>query len=113
MACAATACVQPAYDHVVVYRVDVSAIPNVTSVGVRGSSEPLSWGNDFTLSPRADSAGIYEATVTHHSGSRTTEVKFTANGTFELDGKDNRTVRFTNPNANNDTTIYRVVFNAP
>jgi hypothetical protein len=107
------ACVQPAYDHVVIYRVDVSAVPNVSAVGLRGSTEPLSWGNDFSLAPRPDSAGLYEAIVTQRTGSRVTEVKFTANGGFELVGRENRKVRFARPDAGNDTTVFRVVFNVP
>jgi putative oxidoreductase len=116
-ACAAAAagalsgCVQKAYDRVVVYRVDVSAVPNVSAVGLRGRSEPLSWDKDLPLQPRADSAGVYEAVVTHHTGSLTTEVKFTVNGTFELEGSDNRVVRWPPTTTGNDTTIYRVVFN--
>ncbi len=50
-------CVQNAYDRTVVYEVDVSAVPDVQSVGVRGSDTPLSWRTDVPLT-RRDSSGI-------------------------------------------------------
>jgi hypothetical protein len=107
----AAACVQKAYDRVIVYRVDVSGIPDVKSVGLRGRSAPLSWDKDTAMRPLADSADIYELVVTHRTGSLTTEVKFTVNGAFEFEGGDNRTVRMAPAKADNDTTLYRGVFN--
>ncbi len=107
----ASACVQQAYDRVVVYRVDVSAVPDVKAVGVRGRTAPLSWDQDVAMRPLPDSNGVYEVAVTHRTGSLTTEVKFTVNGSFEFDGGENRTVRMGRATADRDTTLYRGVFN--
>ncbi|HYW32772.1 MAG TPA: hypothetical protein VE869_14835, partial [Gemmatimonas sp.] len=39
-------CVQPAYERIVVYELDVSGQKAVTTVGVRGDDSPLSWRKD-------------------------------------------------------------------
>lgn len=106
-----SACVQKAYDRVVVYRVSVSGVPDVQSVGLRGQGNPLSWSKDLPLTPVPDSAGLYQVVVTHHTGSIATEVKFTVNGQFEFEGGDNRIVRVKPTTIGNDTTVYRGVFN--
>lgn len=113
LAPALAGCVQPAYDRTVIYRVDVSKVSDVQSVGVRGRGGSLSWDRDVLMTPVADSAGLYEAVVTHRTGALTTEVKFTVNGTFELANADNRTVRWTATRVGNDTMVYRAVFNVP
>lgn len=106
-----SACVQKAYDRVVIYRVSVTGVPDVKSVGLRGQGNPLSWDKDIPLAPVPDSAGVYQAIVTHHTGSIATEVKFTVNGQFEFEGSDNRIVRMKPTTVGNDTTMYRGVFN--
>lgn len=106
-------CVQAAYDRTVVYVVDVSAVPNVTTVGIRGEDQPLSWGRDTPLTPVADSAGLYTATVTTKTGRLTTEVKFVVNGTFEYsDSQDdsNRKVSLPPTITGGDTIRYRAVY---
>ena len=107
----ASGCVQKAYDRVVVYRVSVSGVHDVQSVGLRGEGNPLSWSKDLPLTPVPDSAGLYQAIVTHHTGSIATEVKFTVNGQFEFENADNRVVRIPPTTVGNDTTVYRGVFN--
>ncbi len=105
-------CVQPAYDRTVLYQLDVSAIPNVRTVGVRGRDKPLSWDADVALTQSASGAP-YTAAVTYHTGYLITEVKFVVNGEFELPGKDNRKVRLARTTTGGDTTVYRAVFNTP
>lgn len=107
------ACVQPAYDRTVVYRVDVSRVADVRAVGVRGSDQPLSWDTDLALTPIPDSVGLYGGAVTYRTGSLRTEVKFTANGTFELQNAPNRIVRLVPTTRGNDTTVVRVTFDVP
>jgi hypothetical protein len=104
---ATTGCVQKAYDRTVVYELDVSALDSVKTVGLRGDDRPLVWQQDQPMTAVvADS--LYRTTVTYHTGYRTTDVKFTVNGTFEFDNGDNRRVPF---EMNGDTTIYRARFN--
>lgn len=111
LTCAATttACVQQAYDRTVVYELDVSALDSVRTVGVRGGDTPLSWETDSAMTPVTPQR-LYRAVVTYHTGFLKTEVKFTVNGRFELDGKDNRRVAF---DMTRDTTVYRAVFDTP
>ena len=100
-------CVQPAYDRVVVYELDVSGQKNVQSAGVRGDEKPLSWNEDQAMTVVVPDS-LYRTTVTYRSGRLKTEVKFTVNGTFEFDNADNRRVPF---DMSGDTTIYRARFN--
>jgi putative oxidoreductase len=107
-------CVQAAYDRTVVYRVDVSALPNVSSVGLRGEDQPLSWDQDTPMMPVPDSAGLYTATVTTRTGRLITDVKFVVNGRFEFSdakNQENRKVPLPRTTAGGDTLLYRAVFN--
>ncbi len=107
-----TGCVQPAYDRTIVYELDVSNVPNVKTVGVRGRDKPLSWQSDVVLTQPV-AGGPYVAAVTYHTGYLVTEVKFTVNGEFELAEQDNRTVRVPPTRTGGDTTVYRAKFNVP
>jgi hypothetical protein len=74
-------------------------------VGVRGEGNPLSWREDFAMTPlSADS--LYTVTITGQTPYDFTEIKFTVNGQFELEGKENRRLVFTG-----DTTFYKAKFN--
>ena len=109
----ATGCVQKAYVRTVVFRVDVSRVPNVQSVGVRGADQPLSWQQDTPMVPVPDSAGLYTATVSARTGRLMTEVKFVVNGTFEFSSsqnQENRQVRLPRTTTGGDTVVYRAVF---
>lgn len=99
-------CVQPAYDKTVTYELDVSGVRAIRTVGVRGDDKPLSWNTDVALTPVVPDS-LYRATVTYHTGSLKSEVKFTVNGEFELQDGANRRV----PLATGDTTVYRARFN--
>lgn len=103
---ACAACVQPAYDRTVVYDLDVSARRGVHTVGVRGGDSPLSWGRDSMMTAVVPDS-FYRVVITYHTGYLKTEVKFTIDGTFELEKSDNRRVEF---KMNGDTTFYRARF---
>lgn len=96
-------CVQPAHDKTVVYLLDVSGLPNVRQVGLRGRDKPLSWDQDLPLTPTGPNSTLYRAVVTTHTGYLTTEVKFTVNGEFEFKEADNRRIQF----GPGDTVTYR------
>ncbi|MCO4099309.1 MAG: hypothetical protein HEQ38_07905 [Gemmatimonas sp.] len=99
-----------AYDRTVLYVVDVSAVPTVSSVGLRGADRPLSRPNDTPLTPVADSAGLYTATVTAKTARLTTGVKVVVNGTFEFsDSQDdsNRHVSLPQTTTGGDTIRFR------
>lgn len=100
-------CVQKTCKHTVVFTVDVSSEKAIKTVGLRGFEAPLSWENDLLMQPiKKDS--LYQATITFDTPYEGTLVKFTLNGTYELDGKDNRRVQFTK---GKDTTYYKAAFN--
>lgn len=103
-----TGCVQKSYKRVVVFQLNTAGIPNIQTVGIRGEGNPLSWNSDIEMKPITKDS-LYTATITTISGYLFTEIKFTINGTFELQEADNRKVIF----SNGDTTFYRAVFNQP
>jgi putative oxidoreductase len=106
----ATGCVQPAYDRTILFEVNVSGVPNVQAVGVRGRDKPLSWQSDMPLTQRV-TGGPFVGAVTFHTGYLATEVKFTVNGEFELADQDNRIVRVAPTKTGGDTTVYRATYN--
>jgi hypothetical protein len=106
---ACSGCVQPSYDRTIVYRVDVSKVPDVRTVGIRGGDSPLSWSTDLAMTAERPES-LYTATVTYRTGYLATEVKFTVNGVFELQDGENRRVRVAKTTTGGDTTIYSAVF---
>jgi putative oxidoreductase len=100
------ACVQPAYEKTVVITLKVNGIKDIKTVGVRGEGGPLSWNKDIYLQPVVKGS-LYTLTATARTGYTFTEIKFTVNGEFELDGKPNRRLEF----AKGDTTYYGATFN--
>jgi hypothetical protein len=103
---AAVSCVQKTYKKTVVLNLQVADIKDVQTVGVRGESTPLSWDKDFLMTPVVKDS-LYSVTITGETGYKFSEIKFTVNGVFELEGKDNRKVFF----SEGDTTVYNAVFN--
>lgn len=99
-------CVQKTYKKTVVFTLDVSEVKNVQKVGIRGNNNPLSWEYDTEMKEvKKDS--VYQITITGETGYKFTEVKFVVNDVFELQGKDNRRVVF----SEKDTTVYNAKFN--
>ena len=98
-------CVQSTRTRVVVVTLDVSGRGPIEKVGVRGEGNPLSWREDYLLTPIVKDS-LYTATIIGHTPYDFTEIKFTVNGQFELENQDNRRVVFTG-----DTTYYRAKFN--
>ncbi len=99
-------CVQKTYKKTVVFELLIDSVENIKTVGIRGKDRPLSWEKDFEMTAiKKDS--LYTATFTGITGYKFSEVKFTVNGEFELNEKDNRRVVF----ADGDTTFYKAVFN--
>lgn len=102
---AATGCVQSTRTRVAVLTLDVSGMGPIKSVGVRGEGNPLSWREDYPMSVMVKDS-LYTVTLTGQTPYDFTEIKFTVNGQFELEGKDNRRLVFTG-----DTTYYSAKFN--
>jgi hypothetical protein len=101
----ATSCVQKTYKKTVVFTLYVSEIKKVKKVGIRGNDKPLSWEYDTEMREvKKDS--VYKITITGETGYKFTEVKFVVNDVFELQGKDNRRIVF----SEKDTTFYNAKF---
>jgi len=99
-------CVQKTHSYPVRFVLDVSHIPNVSEVSVRGSNLPLNWENDYPMKVfKQDS--LYVADITFVTGYLGAEVKFVVNGQFELSGQENRRFKF---DTTSDTTVYRAIF---
>jgi hypothetical protein len=107
LACLVTAigCVQPTRTRVAVLTLDVSGMGPVKSVGVRGEGNPLSWRKDYPMTALSEDS-LYTVTLTSQTPYDFTEIKFTVNGQYELEGKDNRRLVFTG-----DSTFFRAKFN--
>ncbi len=100
-----TGCVQKTYQKTVVFELDVSQLKNIETVGIRGDDQPLSWNNSTAMTAiKKDTT--YTVTTTFVTGYKFTEVKFTVNDEFELKGKDNRRINF----SEKDITYYKAVF---
>lgn len=104
---ALASCVQPSYNKTVVVTLDVSAIKNIQSVGIRGEGKPLSWEADYPMTEVVKDS-FYRAIITTKTGYLFAEYKCTVNGNFELQEQPNRRVIF---DTEKDTTYVNLVFN--
>jgi hypothetical protein len=102
---AATGCVQSTRTRVGVLTLDVSGMGPIKLVGVRGEGNPLSWREDYPMRVLVQDS-LYTVTITGQTPYDFTEIKFTVNGEFELEGKENRRLMFTG-----DTTYFKAKFN--
>ncbi len=105
LVCILASCVQKTYKKTVVFELDVSQLKNIESVGIRGEDKPFNWDTNTPLTAiKKDTT--YTVIATFVTGYKFTEVKFTVNDEFELKGKDNRRINF----SEKDTTYYKAVF---
>lgn len=103
-----TGCVQKAYKKTVIVTLTLQNMKDVKTAGIRGNGKPLSWRQDYEMKELIKDS-LYKATVTTITGYKFAEIKFTVNGEFELQNKDNRRVQF----GTGDTSYYMAVFNQP
>lgn len=99
-------CVQKSGKKTIIVKLNVEGIENIQSVGMRGSEKPLSWDYDLELKPIIKDK-IYTTSFSLITGYKFTEAKFTVNGQFELNDKNNRRIVF----SNTDTTVYEATYN--
>ncbi len=101
-----TSCVQKTNKHSITLLIDVSSLKDIKTVGIRGNDKPFSWDYDSEMEVvKKDS--LYKKTFIFETGRLCTELKFTVNGNFELQDKENRKVYFNQ----NGATFYRAKFN--
>jgi hypothetical protein len=99
-------CVQKSSKKTVIVKLNTASIKDIKSVGMRGSEKPLSWDYDLDLKPIIKDT-LYEASFSLVTGYKFTEGKFTINGNFEFNDKDNRRILF----SEEDTTVYEATYN--
>ncbi|MDN3676260.1 hypothetical protein QWY90_02925 [Flavobacterium paronense] len=86
-------CVQKTQWRTVVFTLNVSGIPNIKTVGVRGWDSPLSWDKDFPMKEVVKDS-LYQVTISGRTGRLYTEMKFSINGQLEEKIANNRQVYF-------------------
>ena len=101
-------CVQKSSKKTIIVKLNVEGMKNVQAVGIRGNEKPLSWDYDMELKPIIKDT-LYIATFSLVTGYKFTEAKFTVNGQFELNEKDNRKILF----SDKDMTVYEAKFDVP
>ena len=102
---ALSSCKKKSSQKTIIVKLDVGSLDSVQTVGIRGEDKPLSWDYDMELKPAVKDS-LYTVVFSLVTGYKFTEVKFTVNGQFELQEKDNRRIFFTDL----DTTIYEAIF---
>ncbi len=103
-----TSCVQKSSKKTIIEKLNVEGMKNVQVVGMRGNEKPLSWDYDMELKSIIKDT-LYTATFSLVTGYKFTEAKFTVNGQFELNDKDNRKIMF----SDKGTIVYEVKFDIP
>ena len=89
-----SSCVQKTKKQKVDFFVDVREIENVTSIGVRGSTPPLNWNQNFELKDDNNDS-IYTGTIVFDIPYDFVELKFVKNeDQFELNNQPNRMLLF-------------------
>ncbi len=101
-----SSCVQKTQFRTVVFTLDVSGIPNIKTVGIRGWDSPLSWDKDYPMMEIVKDS-LYQVTISGRTGRLYTEMKFSINGELEENISDNRQIYF----SDKDTTFYKAKFN--
>lgn len=81
-----------AQEHQVHFKVDMRDLL-AKNVAVKGSISPLSWETGYPLED-PDGDGIYEAQISFNTPEKSLYFKFTKDGEWELEGADNRSLRF-------------------
>lgn len=101
-----SSCIQKTKNQSVTLLLDVSGQKNIEIVGVRGQGNPLEWDKDLVMTTiKKDS--LYKIIFVSKTGRLCNELKFTINGNFELQDKDNRKVYFDK----SGKTVYKAKFN--
>lgn len=104
-----TGCVQKAHLKTVIVTLTIPNQKNIVSAGIRGNGNPLSWEQDFPLTPFIKDS-VYMGNFKTMTAFKFTEAKFTVNGGWELENQPNRKIMYDD---NKDTVFVNAVFNQP
>ncbi len=99
-------CVQKAHLKTVFVTLTIHNHKNIGTVGIRGNGNPLSWENDYPMEAVIKDS-VYKANFKTMTAFKFTEIKFTTDGTWELQNKPNRRVYYQD---NKDTVFISAVF---
>ena len=83
-------CVQETHLKTITFKLDMTAVEDFNTVGIRGSISPLSWDTSLPLYD-TDNDGVFETTIELKTADNALQFKFVKNDDdFELKGEDNR-----------------------
>lgn len=103
-------CVQKQHIKNVTFKVDVTGIENIQTIGVKGNFTNPSWKVEIPLRD-TDKDGVFETTLIKETAINNIEFKFVKNGkVYELKDKPNRILQF---EYKPETIIYKVKFDDP
>ncbi len=106
----AYSCVQDKHSKTIHFKINMKQIHNISNVGLRGDTAPLSW-NETLLLTDEDGDSIYDGEIQLNSASYDIEFKFVNQDTiFELQDQPNRSIRF---EYKPEKIIYEATFNNP
>lgn len=100
-----SSCVQKTQFRTVVFTLDVSGIPNIKTVGIRGWDSPLSWDKDYPMMEIVKDS-LYQVTISGRTGRLYIEMKFSINGELEEKISSNRQIYF----SDKETTYYEAKY---
>lgn len=109
MLIALASCVQKEHLKTITFAVDMNGITVDGVVGIRGQFPTSNWQKTIPMNdPNGD--GIYEVTFTEKTAKNSVEFKFINGDTYELQGLDNRVLKF---EYKPQTIRYDAIFNNP
>ncbi len=104
-----SSCVQKRHPKTITFKVDMNGIEGISEVGIAGEFTATPWKEVLPLNDE-DRDGIYEGTFSKETAYNGFEFKFVADGTYELEGKDNRAIVL---EYKPETLVYEATFNNP
>ncbi|MBG9378773.1 hypothetical protein I5907_21250 [Panacibacter sp. DH6] len=99
-------CVQEAHLKTVMVTLTVHNKKGIQAVGIRGNGNPLTWEQDYPMTAVVTDS-VYHASFKTMTAFKFTEMKFTVDGAWELEGRPNRKVVYPE---NRDTVVVNAVF---
>lgn len=100
-------CVQETHLKTIHVKVDMSSVESIKEPGIKGQFTSPSWQETLLLTDE-NNDGIYEAKIEVQAAQFGIEFKFVNNNEYELQGQDNRFVKF---EYKPETFIYEATFN--
>ena len=102
----ASSCVQETHLKTIKFQLDMRHVDSIINPGVRGQFTSPSWQETILLEDK-NQDGIYEGEVSFQAAQYGVQFKFVNNDDYELEGGDNRFIKF---EYKPETFSYKAVF---